>query len=103
MTNDLSNKLGPIKKNINCVITGVNKSKGHSAHSVTTKMQSRSMENQYLLNFLTVPKITTYLPNEKISTSNWDIPKHIHFADPSYYRPGKIDILLGAEIFYDLT
>lgn len=102
MTNDLSNKLGLIQKNINCVITGVNKSKSHSAHSVTTKIQSRSMENQYLLNFLTVPKITTYLPNEKISTSNWDIPQHIHFADPSYSRPGKIDILLGAEIFYDI-
>jgi len=55
-----------------------------------------------MLNFLTVLKITTYLPTEKINTSNWNIPQHIQFAFPSYAQPGKIDILLGAEIFYDV-
>ncbi|XP_050055037.1 uncharacterized protein LOC114131043 [Aphis gossypii] len=102
ITKELSNKLGLAHKSINCEITGVNKSKSYSTHSVLTKIQSRSAENQYMLNFLTVPKITTFLPTEKINTSNWDIPQHIQFADPSYAQPGKIDILLGAEIFYDV-
>jgi hypothetical protein len=34
--------------------------------------------------------------------SNWKIPKNIKLADPEFNRPAKVDILLGAELFYEL-
>lgn len=54
------------------------------------------------MNFLTLPKITAQLPAEQIKISELKIPENIKLADPSYASPGKIDILLGAEIFYDV-
>jgi len=36
-------------------------------------------------------------PTYIISTDNWKIPKNIRLADPQFGKPGKIDVLLGAE------
>lgn len=41
-------------------------------------------------------KITTLLPSEECSVETW--PENLEFADPHFYKPGPIDVLLGAEI-----
>ncbi|KMQ88124.1 hypothetical protein RF55_12443 [Lasius niger] len=42
------------------------------------------------------------MPMIKISENQLDIPSNIALADPSYGIPGKIDVLLGASIFWEL-
>jgi len=33
---------------------------------------------------------------------NCNLPVNIQLADPYFYRPGKVDLLSGAELFFDL-
>ncbi|XP_045455994.1 uncharacterized protein LOC123665778 [Melitaea cinxia] len=42
--------------------------------------------------------ISTRLPSKNI-LMNWQELQKINLADPNYYKPGSIDILLGAEVF----
>jgi hypothetical protein len=33
---------------------------------------------------------------------NWNLPVDVQLADPYFDRPGKVDLLLGTELFFDL-
>ncbi|GBM45351.1 hypothetical protein AVEN_172970-1 [Araneus ventricosus] len=50
---------------------------------------------------LVVRKITDLIPNQKID-ARVQIPESVKLADPNFNVPGKIDILIGAEYFYDI-
>ncbi|KAI8441259.1 hypothetical protein MSG28_014900 [Choristoneura fumiferana] len=44
-------------------------------------------------------KLTTYLPAVNVSIASWPELQGINLADPEYYTPNKIDMLLGAEVY----
>ncbi|GFT12006.1 uncharacterized protein TNCV_726091 [Trichonephila clavipes] len=50
---------------------------------------------------LVVDKITDLTPVKNLNVKGL-IPENINLADDSFYEPGPIDCLLGAEIFYEL-
>lgn len=54
------------------------------------------------LDFFIVPKITEITPAMPICIEEADLPKHISLADNNFNIPGEIDLLLGAECFFDL-
>ncbi|XP_055543362.1 uncharacterized protein LOC129728911 [Wyeomyia smithii] len=37
-----------------------------------------------------------------VDVTSWSLPTGIQLADPSFYDPGSIDVVLGAEVFFDL-
>jgi hypothetical protein len=46
---------------------------------------------------LVIPQVTCDLPAHPVTTKhNW---KRLKLADPEYNKPGRIDILLGVEVF----
>ncbi|XP_059223205.1 uncharacterized protein LOC131996995 [Stomoxys calcitrans] len=66
------------------------------------KLKSSVNETEYNLGFFLLPRITTPKPDRHFDVSSWSIPKNIILADPDFNTPGRIDLLLGAEIFLDL-
>lgn len=46
-------------------------------------------------------EITYNLPHTTIEKSKLNIPEHLKLADPSFHSPGQIDLLLGAEVYFD--
>nr|XP_042912917.1 uncharacterized protein LOC110282134 [Parasteatoda tepidariorum] len=68
---------------------------------VTATINSKNMSFKKELNLLVVKKITDLIPSRKINISD-DLPNEIKLADHTFNIPGEIDILLGAEIFYEL-
>jgi hypothetical protein len=42
-------------------------------------------------------------PSAKLDISNWKIPKDIKLADEQFNEPGKIDLLIGADLFYEIS
>lgn len=49
-----------------------------------------------------LPEITENLPNVKLEVSSLDIPVNLKLADPTFYLPGKIDMIIGADLFWRL-
>jgi hypothetical protein len=41
-------------------------------------------------------------PVAKLDISNWKIPKNIKLADEQFNQPGSIDLLIGADLFYEM-
>lgn len=49
---------------------------------------------------LVIPKVTSNLPNEKIMTEEWGHLEGLELADPKFYVPGEVDIIIGVHHFF---
>jgi hypothetical protein len=49
-----------------------------------------------------LPLITGSLPPSRISCEKWELPADIPLADPHFYQPSAIDLLLGATVFFEV-
>ncbi|KAF0707246.1 DUF1758 domain-containing protein, partial [Aphis craccivora] len=78
-------------------VVGTNESSHTASHIVNTTIKSRITDYLSNLDFFILPKLTTILlaPNLKI-------PAGLAMADPEFGKPQVIDMILGAEIIFDL-
>jgi hypothetical protein len=49
-----------------------------------------------------LPHVTSDTPAHQFDVSSWKMPNNIKLADEHFYQPGPIDLLIGAELFYEL-
>ncbi|GBM56051.1 hypothetical protein AVEN_34745-1 [Araneus ventricosus] len=68
---------------------------------VKTSVANRDKSFELELLMLVVNKITDFIPNKVINV-DVDVSEFVSLADHSFNVPDKIDMLLGAEIFYEL-
>ncbi|XP_024882947.1 uncharacterized protein LOC112461799, partial [Temnothorax curvispinosus] len=82
-------------------VLGVSESKAATTRGLTSfVIRARNRGNIRLPVEATVlPRITSPLPNERVAVKPWSHLRGLQLADPEYYLPGSIDILLGAESF----
>ena len=68
-----------------------------------TKLSITSMwssEESFEVEAVVLPKFTCDLPVSPVSLDRrWDYIRNLHLADPDFAMPGKIDLLLGIEVF----
>uniref|UniRef100_A0A023F0J1 Putative bel12 ag transposon polyprotein n=1 Tax=Triatoma infestans TaxID=30076 RepID=A0A023F0J1_TRIIF len=83
-------------------IQGIGSSISEVKHVVSATIHSRINNYKRSLDFIILPKITEYLPSENLQFSPEMIPLSIRLADPNFYNPNKIDMLIGAELFLEL-
>ena len=70
--------------------------------SVDVDVKSRHSGFSATFNSMVVPSITNYQPTITFEPSEWKIPGNINLADPSFNKHCRIDLLIGAELFFDL-
>jgi len=73
--------------------------------STITNVQLTSKDNSYTINIqcLVLPYITAQLPTTPLNPNvKATLPRHVTLADPSFDNPGKIDLLIGANVFYNI-
>ena len=75
-----------------------------SVTNYNVELQMSSMTNNYasILNCLVLPRITSNMPMNDIDISAWEFPSDVVLADKDFHKSGPIDILLGAEIFFEI-
>ncbi|GFW32954.1 integrase catalytic domain-containing protein [Trichonephila clavipes] len=54
------------------------------------------------MEFLVVPKITGLTPTNKLDISGIKIPEYLKLSDENFYSPGRIDLLLSNQIFFEI-
>lgn len=102
ITEDLANILGLSKSNVDIPVIGFNETLTNIKQSVRTSIKSNDGRFTVTLSFLIVPKITGRIPVSFIKRDDLNIPTNIRLADPHFYVPGEINLLIGAELFYQL-
>ncbi|KAJ8962889.1 hypothetical protein NQ318_001298 [Aromia moschata] len=68
------------------------------------EMNVQSLYNNYSLNqwFFVIDTIAGNIPAVNVDVSKLAIPDHINLADPTFFKPNKIDMLIGSDMFWGL-
>ncbi|XP_018397196.1 PREDICTED: uncharacterized protein LOC108775361 [Cyphomyrmex costatus] len=102
ITQNLASKLGLNCRAINMSICGV--AEGTFGSKEITNVSFRSRINKYTNNLecVVLPKITQNLPQEFCPMSEFKLPTNIVLADPNFNIPSEVDLLIGAQMFWQL-
>jgi len=65
-------------------------------------MGSRHTDRQESIKFAVLSLITGTKPATKLDTSSWRFPTDIKLADENFNLPGDFELLLGADLFYEM-
>lgn len=104
ITSTCSQRLGLHRYNSNYFIEGIGSKKvGVSKGKVDLQITSlRNDIEPFMIEALVLPKISSQLPQEMLDEGAIADLRELNLADPSFYRPGNIDILIGAEHYLSL-
>ena len=91
----------PIQE-VSVPISGIGSVRSTVKQRGTVDVRSRCSDFSFTVNCLISPKITTHIPSAPLDVSSWDLPPGIRLADPYFYKPDKVDMLIGMDWFYDL-
>jgi len=85
-------------------IAGIGLITAKTGAMISTTMCSRINDFKAFINFHVINSITNRLPSNCINVEPLNIPHTIsdYLADPRFSEPASVDILLGAEIFFEL-
>ncbi|XP_059047190.1 uncharacterized protein LOC131842634 [Achroia grisella] len=68
----------------------------------TTQLKSLNSSYQLNLSCLVLDKITSEIPKAPINIQNINLPENLPLADPVFHKPACIDVLLGADVFWEI-
>ncbi|XP_030758530.1 uncharacterized protein LOC115884169 [Sitophilus oryzae] len=103
ITEKLCNTLNLPRTLTDITINGIGQSASQIIHRVSVNMQSRLNNFKVKLPCLVIKNITNKIPQTYFDIEELQIPKKCALADPAFNMPCQIDILLGAQIFWDLV
>nr|XP_029727474.1 uncharacterized protein LOC115265663 [Aedes albopictus] len=83
-------------------ISGIGQSSTQAKQKFSATIRSRVGEYSTAVEMLVLPRVTVDLPATSVDTSSWNFPPGIQLADPSFDSTNPVDIILGAEIFFEL-
>ena len=95
--------LGLRREKTDVQITGISStSVGQAKGKVNLKLHSRISTESLQVEALILHKVTGALPKYPCQKRDWPHIKNLQLADPGFFEPGKIDILLGADAYSSL-
>jgi hypothetical protein len=102
ITESTVRKLGLEQTRSEVPITGINSVTSVTNYSVN--LEITSVKNDYTgkLDCFVLSRITSKMPMTDIDTSTWKFPSDVVLADRDFNKPAPIDILLGAEILFEI-
>ncbi|KAJ8952815.1 hypothetical protein NQ318_008136, partial [Aromia moschata] len=102
ISSNLANLLQLKRTHLDFKVVGLNLATTKIEGRCQVKVQPHHTGFNTIISCLVIPEITGKLPEFSFDISGLAIPKHIRLADPSFNKCSKINMLLGADCFWDL-
>ncbi|XP_050512996.1 uncharacterized protein LOC114335132 [Diabrotica virgifera virgifera] len=83
-------------------VVGINSSKSQIKKKCEISVEALHSAYSVKLSCLIINEITGIQPTTVIDVNRLNIPKNIILADPEFYIPGPIELLIGANLFWKL-
>jgi len=103
ITESMVNRLGLKRRKSSVEVVGLAATNVGTSQGVVTISISPYFDKSVSLTVeaLVMPKVTQNLPDQ-LQSSNYPHLKNIKLADPSWFQPAPVDLLLGSEIFWNI-
>lgn len=101
-TQQLAQRMKIHRQDANIPIAGIGQASTEVRCKFRTTVKSRVSRYTKQVELFILPKVTVDLPSKPVDVSNWPLPTGIYLADPGFNHPGSIDVVLGAELFFDI-
>lgn len=98
----LCNKLQLRLKQSTAQINGVGNVITKSTQNCDVQLRAYCGTFKRRISCLVLPHITSYLPTVSINKHKLNIPTHIQLADPNFHESQPVDMLIGADHFWDI-
>ncbi|XP_046806904.1 uncharacterized protein LOC124419914 [Lucilia cuprina] len=102
VSEELSQRLQLEKEENNFSLVGIGKTNSAAKFNIQATVKSRVNSHKFSSDFWVLRSISGYQPDTVISITGWNILNNIELADPYFFKPQKIDMLIAAEIFFEL-
>ncbi|XP_018400775.1 PREDICTED: uncharacterized protein LOC108778168 [Cyphomyrmex costatus] len=102
ISRQLAATLGLPLRPLNVTISGVNSTSSNATMATKVTLQSRLNSYCRTIDCIVTERITEKLPLTTSRRRNYNIPRNLKLADPHFNVSSKVDILIGAEIFWEL-
>ena len=85
-------------------ISGIGATSAGTATSVVNVTLRSRVNPEFHVNLdaLVLKRLTSTVPSFTVEQANWEHVRGLELADPSFGLPGKIDLLVGAEVYCNL-
>ncbi|XP_049293464.1 uncharacterized protein LOC125769073 [Anopheles funestus] len=97
----LDRKLLNTRTKVNVSVSGIGKAIQQVKGSITATVRSKIHHFDTQLEFLILDLPSADIPTTPIDVSSWEM-RNVTLADPTYHIPGKIDIVIGGDAFWEL-
>ncbi|XP_047990300.1 uncharacterized protein LOC125229494 [Leguminivora glycinivorella] len=102
ITKDLQSKLKLPTYSTNMSVSVLEKKRSRITEHCDVAIKSRTQDYTTDVTCFVVQDITDMIPFTKINCDSFTIPPHIHLADPNFHEPSEVQMLLGAQLFWEL-
>lgn len=102
VTESLAQRMHVRRYSANLSIVGIGQSSTRVQCKIRSTVKSRITDYNTTIEACILPRVTVELPSKSIDVSGWPIPTGIHLADPEFYQSRPIDVVLGAEVFFNI-
>lgn len=103
ITAAMASKLRAKVRATNIQISGLGQSGVRVSNTITISCESqREPKKNISVVCGILNKITCPLPHAYVDSKELNIPDDLSLADRTFYIPGEIDLLLGADVYYDI-
>ncbi|XP_061500449.1 uncharacterized protein LOC133391305, partial [Anopheles gambiae] len=102
ISDTLARKIMTPRARVNVSVSGIGTSRQQIKDSTTAIVRSRNLQFTIPLEFLILDTPSADIPTSPINVSTWNIPD-VTLADPTYNIPGKVDVVIGGDTFWELN
>jgi hypothetical protein len=102
ITEQCAQRLKLARTQTHASIQGISNVNTAAHYSVPIQLRSMHSDWHTTLDCAILSNITGTTPSTKLDTSSWNLPKDLRLADEQFDQPGHTDLLIGADIFYDI-
>lgn len=105
VTLSYANKLNLSRRKTNVQIAGLGQNPVGCARSIANVTFCAQFDKTQLFHMeaFVVNKISSNLPIDKVQQGKWPHLNNLTLADPEFHIPADVDILLGAELYYEIV
>ncbi|XP_036150741.1 uncharacterized protein LOC118648525 [Monomorium pharaonis] len=102
ITMEYARIIGVPPRPLNTSISGINNTNSQATQAVKVRIQSRVNSYSITIDCVVTDQITGKLPTLSMQRSSYNIPRNLKLADPHFNVSAKVDLLIGAEFFWEL-